>query len=413
MTMLIRLALRNARRNVRRTLLTMATVLIGTSLVVLATAWLDGIFGGMMSAIAETSGHIRLVDSDYLEREELAPLYENVADADKAIAAARSVDGVVAAYPRILTGALMAKGEDLGEDFGLVVGASPEWYAERLKGPDHLIAGAWLTGKKDEVVLGRKLAKQLDVQVGDEVLLLGQTQYGSMSDLAPTVVGVVSADAMIDNQAFVNLADAQWMLDMDGGALEVLVYADSTDGAHLAPIAEKLAAHPDLAGITPQPWSSREPIPTMMPMVDGMSGFIAGLVLFITSLAIFNTMTMSVMERTGEIGVMRAMGLSRPGAIALFAVESGIIGLLGGIGGAILGGAAGMYLEVYGVTLDEQLLDQMAQTFPMKQTFYADVNAGNLTTAVVLGIFIALFGALLPAWRAGRIQPVTAMKARR
>lgn len=413
MQMLLRLALRNARRNVRRTLLTAATVLIGTALVTLATAWLDGIFGTMMAAIAETSGHVRLVDTDFMEREELAPLYENIPDAAATVAAARSVDGVVAAYPRILTGALMAKGEDLGEDFGLVVGASPEWYRERLHGPDHLIAGTWLTGAKDEVVLGRKLAGELDVAVGDEVLLLGQTQYGSMSDLAPTVVGVVSADAMIDNQAFLNLADAQWMLDLDGGALEVLVYAASDDPAGLAPIAAALSQHPDLEGLTAQPWSSRDPIPTMMPMVDGMSGFIAGLVLFITSLAIFNTMTMSVMERTGEIGVMRAMGLSRPGAVALFAIEAGTIGLLGGIGGALLGGAAGMYLEVHGITLDEQMIDQVGQTFPMQQTFYADVNPSNLTTAVLLGIFIALFGALVPAWRAGRIQPVTAMKARR
>lgn len=411
--LLLRLALRNARRNVRRTLLTMATVLIGTSLVVLATAWLDGIFGGMLGGMADAYGHIRVVDTDFLEREELAPLYENIADADKIVAAVSSVDGVRAAYPRITTGAVLAKGEELGEDFGLIVGASKAWYAERMKGPDHVVAGTWLTGERDELVLGRKLAEQLDAEVGDEILLLGQTQYGSMSDLAPTVVGIVSADAMVDNQAFVTLDDARWMLDLDGGALEVLVYADDSGAETLLPIADRLAAHPDLAGLSAQPWLLREPIPSMLPMVDGMSGFIAGLVLFITALAIFNTMTMSVMERTGEIGVMRAMGLSRAGAISLFAIESGLIGLLGGIGGAIVGGAAGMYLEIHGVTLDEQLIDQMGSSFPMTQTFYADVNPENISTAVILGIFIALFGALLPAWRAGRIQPVTAMKARR
>ena len=322
-----------------------------------------------------------------------------------------ALSGVAGA--RITTGALMAKGEELGEDFGLVVGASQDWYDERLHGADHIIEGRWLSGEKDEVVLGRKLAGQLDIAVGEELLLLGQTQYGSMSDLAPTVVGIVSADAMVDNQAYITLDDARWMLDMGEGALEVLVYAESKEAETLAPIVAALGADPRLDGITPQAWSSREPLPTMMPMVDGMSAFIASLVLFITSLAIFNTMTMSVMERTGEIGVMRAMGLSRLGAVALFAVEALLIGVIGGIGGAVLGGSAGMYLEIVGVTLDEQLLDQMAQAYPMKQTFYADVNAGNLTTAVVLGVCIAFVGALLPAWRASRIQPVTAMKARR
>ncbi len=413
MSMLLTLALRNARRNVRRTVLTASTVLMGTALVTLGVAWLDGIFGTMINAMAEAYGHIRIVDEDFLAREELAPMYENIVDTAPVVEAARRVPGVVAAYPRIVTGAVMAKGEDLGDEFGIVMGAPEDWYTERLHGPESIISGRWLSGEKDEVVLGRKLAARLGAQVGDEVLLLGQTQYGSMADIAPTVVGIVSSDAMVDNEAFLTLADAQWFVDLPGGALEVLVYTSDHQQNALLPVLAALEASPALAGLTPQAWASREPIPSMMPLVDGMSAFISGLVVFITALAIFNTMTMSVLERTGEIGVMRAMGLSRIGAVLLFVVEAAVIGVVGGIGGALLGGAAGLYLEVVGVTLDEQLLDTVGQMYPMKQTFYADVNAHNIGLAVFLGVCIALLGALFPALRAAGIQPVTAMKARR
>jgi len=72
--------------------------------------------------------------------------------------------------------------------------------------------------------------------------------------------------------------------------------------------------------------------------------------IMLAALAIFNTMSMSVLERTGEIGVMRAMGMSGPRALGLFLVESIFIGLLGSAGGVLLGSAGAWYLETYGVT---------------------------------------------------------------
>jgi putative ABC transport system permease protein len=74
-------------------------------------------------------------------------------------------------------------------------------------------------------------------------------------------------------------------------------------------------------------------------MMDGIQGFIQFFIIMLAALAIFNTMSMSVLERTGEIGVMRAMGMSRPRALGLFLVESIFIGLLGSAFGVALGSA--------------------------------------------------------------------------
>jgi putative ABC transport system permease protein len=75
-------------------------------------------------------------------------------------------------------------------------------------------------------------------------------------------------------------------------------------------------------------------------------------------------MSMSVLERTGEIGIMRAMGMSRPRGLGLFLVESIFIGLLGSAVGVLLGSAGAWYLETYGVTLGEDVVAKMGSSFP-------------------------------------------------
>ena len=408
----IRLALRNALRNRRRTMLTAATVFLGTALLAVALAWITGVFGEVTRGQTEFGGHIRLVDTEFAKREDLMPLHENIADVEPLIAALRNVPGVVDVQPRILTGVAITVGEEIGDHFTLVLGATAEYYESHLEGPSNIVQGNWLTGADKEVVLGHKLARELGASVGASVLLLGQTQYGSMSPLGARVVGIVSSNAMVDRMAFVPLEEMRWLADMEGGALEVLVYGKSADIAKLRPTVEAVAALPEAKGLDVRGWFQMEPWASMMGMLGAIKGFIELLIIFIAALAIFNTMTMSVLERSGEIGVMRAMGLTRLGALGLFVTEAMVIGLIGGLAGATLGSAGGLYLEVHGFTFAEDVLDKMG-AFPMKSTVHGDINVEIFVTAVAVGLVIAIVGAILPAFRAASIQPVSAMRARR
>lgn len=411
--MLLRMALRSARRNMRRTLLTAGTVLVGTALLTVASAWIEGLIGGLLSTWVSVSGQVRVVDADFAAREQLQPLYENIVDADATLAAIRAVPGVTGAEPRIVTGVILSTTEEIGEDFGMLVGATESWYTERLHGPDHVLEGRWLGGEADEVVLGRKLAADVGAKVGDEILLLGQTQYGSMSPISGKIVGISGIDAQADHQAFVRLEDARWMVDLEGGALEILVWGEDMDPEALAPVVAALKADPALEGMAVLPWYGIEPWATSLPLMDGMDGFLRVLIGFVTVLAIFNTMTVSVLERTSEIGVLRAMGLSRSSAVWTFLIEAAIIGTLGGLAGMALGVAGGMYLQVVGVGFAEELVDRVSATMPMASRMYARVTVGGVLGAFTAGVVSAIVGAFIPALRAAAIQPVTAMRSRR
>ena len=86
-------------------------------------------------------------------------------------------------------GAKLAAEEEIGDDFALVTGATDAYYRTHLRGPENLAAGRWLSGQPKEVVVGRRVAERLGAEIGTEILLLGQTLYGSLSPVTADIVG--------------------------------------------------------------------------------------------------------------------------------------------------------------------------------------------------------------------------------
>lgn len=411
----IQLCLRNLMRNTRRTVLTACIVVVGTLFITLADGWMTGVFGGIMDRFTAASGHIRLVTEEFHARRSLHPLYENIPDADALVAVLGAISGVVSVEQRIRSGVIITVGEDIGDDFVMLHGATDRWYREQLDVEALLYDGNWLARDQGDVVLGRRIARQVGAGVGDDVLLLGQTQDGAMSPLRVTVTGIIGGDAMMEMQAYVSLEDMRWLTDMEDAALEILVYARSRRRQDVAFVYTQIRDRQaqELEGLAIIPWYEDETFAGMMSIMEGMRGFIAALMILVTALAIFNTMTVSVMERTGEIGVMRAMGMTRFGVMCMTLFEAAIIGVLGGFVGTGLGSIGAAYLQIHGVTLSADLVDKMGAGMPVQTTLYGELNLRIVLNAFFLGVVMAIVGVLIPAYRAGLVAPVIAMRNRR
>lgn len=409
--LIFRLAMRNATRNVQRTLLTATTVVFGTALLTVAMAWIDGIFELMLDASSRTVGHVRLVDPDFAEREQLMPLYENVSNIDQVMSDLEGVPGFVKAYPRITTGVTITATEDIGDNFGLVVGAPSEWFIEQLEIEDDIVHGGMFS-ELGEGVIGSRVAERVGAAVGDEILLLGMTQDGSMSPYEITVTGIANAgNPFVDQAVFMPLEAAQWITDISDGATELLVYG--ADRHRAVDLRRAIEASGDFTDYTAQAWSEREPMNGLVAVADVIWAVLAGIIIFITSLGVWNTMMMSVLERTGEIGVMRAMGLSRLGTVSLFVVEALAIALIGGLVGVAIGGMGGFALEIYGIELGDQVTQNLDANMPIQSHVYADMSWRVAFLAMGSGMMMALVGSAAPAIRAALIQPVEAMRSRR
>lgn len=407
--LLLRLAMRNVRRNVHRTVLTAGTVVFGTALLTVALAWLTGVFGTLTNTMASFGGHARVMTTAFAAREELMPLSEHLQHADDLAAAAMKLPGVRAAYPRIVTGVTLTKGDEIGDQFGLAVGAPIGWYTDQLHLGKDIVLGTMFTGADGETVLGRTVAEAIHAQVGDTIIALGMTQDGAMAPVKAKVVGIASGgNQLVDNGIFLPLEPLRWMADVDDGATELLIYGDDkTQGKTLA---AELRADPAFSNDVVQAWDEQPSTAGIVAMIGVVNSIISSIIVFVCALGVWNTMMMSVMERTREIGVMRAMGLTRPGTVVLFVVEGLFIAAIGGAVGVALGCIPAYALQVYGVNLGDKMAHSAG--VPVQSHVYALLTVGVVTEAFLLGLCTALVGTAFPAWRAASIQPVDAMRSR-
>ena len=112
--------------------------------------------------MADNHGHVRVVTQEYAEREQLQPLYANIEKSGPLRERLSQEPGVEAVEPVIKTGVVLALGEEIGDDFGMLMGAESSLFVDRMALDQAVIEGTWLTGAKDEVVLGL-LQNQHDV----------------------------------------------------------------------------------------------------------------------------------------------------------------------------------------------------------------------------------------------------------
>jgi putative ABC transport system permease protein len=225
------------------------------------------------------------------------------------------------------------------------------------------------------------------------------------------VVGIVDlGNKNASRQTYMVFSQAQWLADLEGGATEVLVSTGDYNDAR--PVADRLRADTRLAEFNVAAWEERPPFDTMGAFLKGVRGIVSSIIVFITGLGVLNTMLMSVLERTSEIGVMRALGLTRAHTRAMFFVEALTIAAIGGLVGVSGGGSVAFYLSRVGLHLGTAAAKAPA-SLPIHETVYPHATPGTLGLAFLLGLAMAVVGGFIPAWRAALIEPVEAMRHRR
>ncbi len=406
---LIRLAARNISRHRARTGLTAGMIVAGVALLMIGLSWVGGIFGEILKNASAQGGHVRVVNPDYAAREELMPLWANLPEISNLEKLLAAQPGVVEVEPKLSAGVTVSAGEEIGEVFALAVGARERYFRERLKAKDHLVQGGWFTGTSDEMVLGAKVAEEAKAKIGDQVVLLGMSQDGSLSPIKGTVVGIAKTGTLLDREVLVPLEKMQYLADIPGGASEMLAFGrDHEEGPALA---RNLRSLKELQGYAVQSWDEREPLASITRTGAAVEFAIGFVVVLLAALGIWNTMTTSVLERTHEIGVLRAMGMTRSGAVALFVWEAVTIAVIGGLVGVVAGVGPCLLLEKYGIRIGEETTARIA--LPISETMHGELSWGIAAGAFALGLAMAIVGSVPAALRAASIRPVSAMKSGR
>lgn len=182
------------------------------------------------------------------------------------------------------------------------------------------------------------------------------------------------------------------------------VVVKAADAEHVVAITEKIN---ELGYMAYSPQSMVQGINSFFVILQLIFGGIGAIALLVAAIGIANTMTMAILERTREIGLMKAIGATNRDVLSIFLGEAAGIGFLGGLGGALLGWGGTKVINVVAMSM---LASQAAQNGGVPPNLSANTPLWLLIFSVVFATLVGLLSGLYPALRAATIAPVLALK---
>ncbi len=398
-----KVAWRNVWRNKRRSIVTIAAMTFALWVELLYSGLIVGFMEGMERDILELEvGDLQIFAGDYLD----SPSIYTAIDDPEALVTKLEALGYPASA-RLLGGGLAAAGEySAGVAFR---GVDVERDAGVSRIHEQLAEGAWLDPATPQgVVIGRRLARTLDVGAGAELVVLTQAADGSMANELYTVRGVLLgvAEGTDRTVVFMNAAAFRELMVFPERAHQIIVRRPGEVELDAA-AAEVRSLAPELEVKT---WRELMPIiATMLDSTQAMTFTIFFIVYIAVAILILNAMLMAVFERIREFGVLKALGMSPLQVVKLIFVESAIQAAIAIAVGGTLAVPGMWYLARVGI--DVGLLggtDMMGVA--MRPIWYGVYNANTLSGPLLMLVVIVGLAVLYPALKAAWIRPVAAMR---
>jgi putative ABC transport system permease protein len=338
----------NALRNRRRSSVTVGIAALGTAAILLAGGFALFTYQGLAESSARTTGHLVLARPEQFSRDEDTPLQYGLDGAAALKARLLADDAVRQVLPRVEFSGLISNGDK--STVMMAAGIDPD--AEfAVKGPFLVVkAGKVLAGdERGQVMLGEGLARSLKATPGSGLTLLASTTEGALNALDVTVAGVFSTGIPdVDKRlVYTDLATAQKLL-VTQRVSSLGVFLDRMDSTGAAQARLQAA----LPALKVQTWldqaSFYRSVKDLYNRIFGALGLIIGvIVVFVVT----NAMAMAVIERTREIGTLRALGTLPGQLVRSFALEGLLLGGAGAAAGAALAGVVTVALLLYPVQM--------------------------------------------------------------
>lgn len=409
----VSIASRNLLRYRRRTTLTLLLIVIGMVAVLLFIA-VAGSFKAMMVGQITDSvlGHLQVHRKGYVASIDNLPLNLNmkpamVAKTEEALKANPAVD---AWSPRVKFGGMFS---NFAETTSVRVnGIDPaREAATTTQLPGRMVEGdrvGPLVGR-GQIVIPQLLARGMKTKVGDTVVVVATNRDGSVNGKTFVVRGVLEGiTGPGGRDGYVHIDDARELLRMNEAEVSEIAVRlkdfsrlDKSSGQIKAAL-EGLTNKEGKPALEIHTWAELSPFATLARMIDLMTLFIKIMLISIVLVAVMNVMMMAVFERIREIGTIAAIGTPPGRILSLFLAEGLMLGLAGTAAGIVLSLAA-----IFGINLWQPTFN-----FGQQQNLVMapSIAAGDVLTIAVLVVVVAVIASLQPAWKASRMDPISALR---
>ncbi|MBU1361636.1 MAG: ABC transporter permease [Gammaproteobacteria bacterium] len=400
-------ALRFLREGRMQTLFIIAGIATGVGVIVFMSALLAGLQSNFVNRVLAAQPHIQLLPPKEVARAlgpsadlppgtlqgaiVQAPLqrFKSIDQWQALVVQLRAMPEVRFVSPAAVGSALAVRGE--ASRAVTVSGVDPALYFRIVDLPDQIVAGkARLT--HDDILIGTELASDLGVSVGDKLRV--SSASGAASTL--TVSGIFDLGNKAPNQrnTFVALRTAQSLLGLAGGVTAIDVTLNDVYEAER--LAQRISA---ATGVQADSWiATNAQFFTAVRAQTTANTTIRVFVALSVAFGISSVLVVSVVQKSRDIGILRAMGISRGQILRLFLLQGGLLGGVGAVGGTALGMLALVLWQRYARNADGTPL------------FALVLDPSLFLAALVLATLTGLLAACAPALRAARLDPVVAIR---
>ena len=373
-------------------------VAVGVAVIVFVTALMHGLQSNIIQRTLGTQAHIRLLSPDDVNQI-IAPAAGTLQllQEDKRPQRLRSINNwqqitatldqlpLLTAVSPVVSGPAFAQRGDALESVALV-GIDVERYQKIIPLKEYLISGQLRVGA-DEVLIGSQLAEDLGVQVGSKLRLDTGQQNSAVVNIAGIFeLGVRELDA---RYVYLDLKQAQSLLSLPGGVTVIdLTVADIFEAENVAAQVGRLTS------LQAESWIKTNA--QLMNAISAQSLSTSMIIVFVAisvAFGIASVLSVSVVQRTREIGILRATGATRQQILRIFLFQGAMFGLLGSVLGSVASYALVWVFNNFGPGL-----------------FYIPVSINLIMLALLLAILTGVLAAAIPARRAAALDPVEAIR---
>ena len=399
-------AWRNLWRNKRRTAIILTAIVVGLLGVIFYIALVNAWWGqSVENAVAILTGHVQVQAPDYFENPQLK---RNIAIDPKLRPQVEKIAHVVGAAARIKTMILVSNTEK--SEMAQLVATEPTHEPKVSMIPDSLKEGRWLEeSDKGKVVIGAEMARRFKTKLGRRMIVRATSPSGEVVDEVFRIVGIYDTGlhSFDRSTVYVALADAQRLFGMEGRATEWVIATEMPD--HADAVAARVKALVDKDRMVVTTWMEQNPL--VVKIIDMSKAFMWFFNMFFylaMAFGIANTMLMSVLERTKEIGMMLALGVQRSVILSIIMLEALLLSALAGTIGGLLGGGLVAWSAKTG--LDLSAWAEGMSYAGMRGVIHPYVRPADMVAAIAVTVVVALLMAIYPAWKASRLEPTTALR---
>ena len=402
--LVLTVALRNLLGHLPRTLLTVGAIAVGLASLIFLWSFNDGLHRNMLGNFQQAIiGSLQIHQQGFFKQPELSGYIRN----PQQVADVLDNSGIQD-YSRRLESFGLATNENNTEGV-MLIGMDPQHENKVTRLEQRIGIGRFLLPEDNyTLILGAATAANLQVKLGDEVIIVGYDRYGAMVAESFELIGIITSGEMgLDRgMAITSLETLQEMVDMPG---KVTTFALHLPEKRIPKIAQDLSEQLQGESLEVMPWYVMFPI--MKEWVTLHNGFLylfIGVVLFIVVAGELNTLLLSMLERTREFGVLMAIGTSRQEVAALLVTEAFLIGVVGTLAGLALGFFIVAITNFTGIDLS--ILLGSTTRFYVDPLIYPRLNMEHLGISVIAILLTSLAAGIYPAWRASLLQPAEVIR---